>query len=86
MAVLEAAACGLPIAGTEVGVLASLAPAAALGAPVGDADRLADVMLKLLAHPDAAASCGRRAREQIEGNYCVDTAADRFLQLYQRLR
>lgn len=85
MALLEAAACGLPIAGTAVGALASLAPAAALGVPAGDEHGLATAMLRLLDHPDEAACLGRKAREMVEETYEVEMAANRLLELYHSL-
>jgi len=48
MAVLEAAASGLPIVGTDVGVLESLAPDAAVATPVGNSDALAEALARVL--------------------------------------
>jgi glycosyltransferase involved in cell wall biosynthesis len=85
MAVLEAAACGLPIAGTRVGALADLAPDAATAVSAGDHRGLADAILHLLRNRDEAARLGRSARREVEEAYDVEAAADRFLKLYRSL-
>jgi glycosyltransferase involved in cell wall biosynthesis len=85
MALLEAAACGLPIVGTHVGALMDLAPEAAVSVSVGDHEGLAAAILNLLENPEFAGRLGMTARRQVEETYSVDTAADRFLQLYRSL-
>lgn len=85
MAVIEAAACGLPLAGTAVGAMADFAPDAATGTPAGDERQLAAAVLQLLSHRDLAGESGRRARAKVEQTYGIETAADRFLELYQSL-
>jgi glycosyltransferase involved in cell wall biosynthesis len=85
MALLEAAACGLPIAGTTVGTLADFTPEAAVGAPVGEAGPLAETVLKLLTCREDAMALGLQARKQIEEAYALESAAERFLQLYQSI-
>lgn len=85
MALLEAAACGLPVTGTEVGALADLAPAAALGVPPGDEQQLAAAMLTLLDNSDRAAHLGQEARKKVEKIYDVEITAMRFLDLYHSL-
>ena len=85
MALLEAAACGLPIAGTAVGALPEFAPAAALQVPVGDEDGLAAVLLRILENRDEAECLGVKARDRVEAGYKVETTAERFLELYRSL-
>ncbi len=85
MALLEAAACGLPITGTEVGALAALAPHAAIATPVGDANLLAAAMLRILENPNEAAELGMRARATVEQAYPLETSVERCLQLYHSL-
>jgi glycosyltransferase involved in cell wall biosynthesis len=85
MALLEAAACGLPLAGTTVGAITSFIPDSAEGAPVGDASKLAAAMLQILMHSEKAKELGRRARAKVEQIYDIETVAERFLQLYQTM-
>ncbi len=85
MALLEAAACGLPLTGTRVGAITNFIPDSAVGAPVGDAHQLAAAMLQILSHRDDAVESGRRARAKVEQSYGIETVADCFLQLYQSM-
>ncbi|HEY4688189.1 MAG TPA: glycosyltransferase family 4 protein [Anaerolineae bacterium] len=82
MAVIEAAACGVPIVGTAVGALNDLAPEAALTAPPGDPLRLAQAILSVLSDPLRQRTLGSAARSRVEEMYRLDTAADRFEALY----
>jgi glycosyltransferase involved in cell wall biosynthesis len=83
MAMLEAAACGLPIVGTPVGALADLAPEAALTAPCGDPLRMAQAILSVLGDADRRRALGEAARTRVEQVYRLEAAADRFEALYQ---
>lgn len=82
MAVLEAAACGLPIAGTPVGALSDLAPDAAIVTPPGDPNRLARTILKVLSDPLRRHSLGNAARACAEKTYSLEASAGRFESLY----
>jgi glycosyltransferase involved in cell wall biosynthesis len=85
MAVLEAAACGLPLAGTNVGVLSELAPGAAVTIPPGRPRVLADAVLELLLDRGSASALGERARQLAFEKYGVERIAGELLTLYQRL-
>jgi len=85
MALLEAAACGVPVAGTEVGVLADLVPEAAFGATAGDAESLARAVLDNLRNRAEAADRAALARRIVAEEFSIEAAADRFLQLYSSL-
>ncbi len=85
MAMLEAAACGLPIIGTGVGALPSLAPNAAIVVRPGDEQGLAEAMTRILREPAEAARLGKNAREQVESMYEIGDATDRFLDLYRSI-
>jgi len=85
MAVLEAAACGLPVVGTNVGVLSALAPEAAVSVQPGDPRRLADALLGLLLGPGRAAVLAGRGRDIAVGRYGVDKVARELLALYASL-
>lgn len=83
MAMLEAAACGLPIVGTTVGALADLAPDAALASPPGDPARLAEAILALLSDPDRRRVLSQAACARVEAVYALDVVMNRFEALYR---
>ncbi len=85
MAVLEAAACGVPTVSTSVGVVPELAPDAAVAVPVGDAQALAEAIAALLADPARLASMGRSARARVEAEYSLERCVERFRHLYATL-
>jgi glycosyltransferase involved in cell wall biosynthesis len=78
----EAAAAGVPTVGTAVGVVAELAPTAALAVPVGDAAALADGVLALLRDPARRAQLGLAAQAWAHEHDAGWTAAQ-FEGLYQ---
>ncbi len=82
MALLEAAACGLPLVGTPVGALGDFAPGAALSSAVGDEEGLAQNLLRVLKDNNLAKSLAGSARAKVNESYSVNTAAERFLKLY----
>jgi glycosyltransferase involved in cell wall biosynthesis len=93
VALLEAAACGLPIVGTNVGALVDLAPEAAVAVPVGDVEALAGTLMDVLDDADPhcatqwgkcrAAQLGQAARQAVEREYSIQCASDRFMTLYR---
>jgi glycosyltransferase involved in cell wall biosynthesis len=82
MVALEAAASGLPVVGTSVGVLPELAPGAARVAPVGDAPGLADGIADLLDDETRRIRSGHVAREVAAAEYGLGRCARRFHNLY----
>ncbi len=84
MAVLEAAACGVPIVGTPVGALADLAPDAAVTSPPGDPLRLAQAILSVLDDPARGRELGQAARARVEQMYGLEVAVERFEKLYRK--
>lgn len=84
MAMLEAAAVGVPTVGTAVGHIAEWAPDAALSVAVGDAQGLASAIARLLRDEDLrleiAREAHRRAREED-----ADHTAAQFRRLYADL-
>lgn len=85
MVALEAAACGIPTVGTAVGVVADLAPEAAIAVRSHDVDGLADAVVELLVDDEWRRAMGERARERVEARYSVPVATERFLALYREL-
>ena len=84
VAVCEAAASGLPTAGTKVGLVAELSPHAALSVPVGDAAALAQAILSLLEDADRRARMGQAALT-FARTYDADWTANQFEELYEGL-
>lgn len=85
MVVLEAAACGLPVVGTCVGVVPELAPQAAVAVPVGDVQALADAISDLLRSPERRLAMGQAAREQVLARFGLEACTNQFCRLYERL-
>ena len=79
--VLEAAASGVPLVGTRVGYLSDWAPEAAQAVPTGDAEALADAIVRLLASPDIRRSLAARARAFVVAND-IDATARALSDLY----
>ncbi len=84
MALLEAAACGVPAAGTRVGVLPELEPDAAVGCAPGDAEGLAAAIAALLER-GARRAMGASARETVESEYSMERCVERFRSIYDEL-
>jgi glycosyltransferase involved in cell wall biosynthesis len=82
--VLEAAAAGLPTVGTSVGIIAEMAPEAAVAVPVGNPEALAQGILSLLADGQKRSSLARAA-QQFARTYDADWTAAKCEELYARL-
>jgi glycosyltransferase involved in cell wall biosynthesis len=85
MAVLEAAACGVPVVGTAVGVLPELAPDAAAAVPGGDAAALAAALAGVLADEPRRAAMGHAAQARVAAEFDLVQTTDRFRQIYGAL-
>jgi glycosyltransferase involved in cell wall biosynthesis len=79
MVAIEAAACGVPVVGTRVGVVPELTSAVA---PVGAAEALSACVAAVLADPDPHA---RAALEQARTNFGLARSAARFREVYASL-
>lgn len=86
VAALEAAACGLPIVGTAVGVVPELAPDAALGVPVGDSVALADAIAEVMTDPARRRRMAEAARARAESAFSLERGVNRFRSIYARCR
>ena len=84
VAVLEAAAAGIPIVGTRVGHLSDLAPLGAAAVPPGDAVALASAIVTLLERPDHRAALARVAHE-FAVTHDADRSSHALLELYDSL-
>jgi glycosyltransferase involved in cell wall biosynthesis len=85
VAVLEAAAAGVPTVGTRTGYVADWAPAAATAAAPGDAPALAQGIAALLSNPEQRLALGRQAQARAAAMTADDTAAA-FERLYLSLQ
>jgi glycosyltransferase involved in cell wall biosynthesis len=85
MAMLEAAACGVPLAGTSVGVLRELSPMAAAAVPVGDHQALAAAAAELLCDPGRLLRTGEAGRRRVEAEFGLDQSVRRFRDLYSEI-
>lgn len=85
MVVLEAAACGVPTVGTDVGVVRDLAPDAARAVRSRDPDELAAEIVGVLQSPAALRELGDRAYARARAEYSVRPATARFLDLYREV-
>jgi glycosyltransferase involved in cell wall biosynthesis len=84
MVALEAAACGVPVVGTAVGVIPELGPAAT-AVRIGDAEGLADGMAEFLDDEPSRLRSGCAARERAVADYSIERCATRFLDLYEEV-
>ncbi|MFI5182197.1 MAG: glycosyltransferase family 4 protein [Thermoanaerobaculia bacterium] len=85
VAVLEAASCGIPTAGTAVGLVADLAPDAAVEVPVGDDAALSEAILALFRDGERRRRLGEAARA-FSLAHDADATARSFERLYSDLR
>ncbi len=83
-AVLEASAAGVPIVGTNVGIVAEMAPQAAVAVPVGDSSALAKGIAELLENSQRRESLALAAQDFAQ-TYSADWTATQFDGLYRRL-
>lgn len=84
VAMLEAAACGVPTVGTRVGYVADLAPEMACAVPVGDEEALADAVVALLDDAPGRVRLGGAAQSWARAHDADRTARD-FAGLYQEV-
>lgn len=84
IAVLEAAAVGIPIAGTAVGYVSDFASQAAIAAPPNDPAALAAAVIRLLQDPVARSSIGDAARD-FARSHDADWTSRKLVELYASL-
>jgi glycosyltransferase involved in cell wall biosynthesis len=83
-AVLEASAAGVPIVGSNVGILAEMAPQAAVAVPVSDPGALAKGILELLEDSRRRESLALAA-QNFARTYDADWTGAQFDAIYRRL-
>jgi glycosyltransferase involved in cell wall biosynthesis len=77
MAVLEAAAGGLPVVGTPVGVLPEI------GVIARDEAELAQHLIELISDPPRWKTLGATARAKVEADFSLSVAMGRFMDVYR---
>jgi glycosyltransferase involved in cell wall biosynthesis len=85
MVTLEAAACGVPVVSTAVGILPDY-PSIGITVPVGDDAALASAIGSLLTDPARRAALGQSARATIEREFTVERTAANLRELYAELQ
>lgn len=82
--VLEAMALGVPVVCTDVGGMreAVIDGETGLLVPAGDADALADALVRMLAEPSLRTACVERARELVEAEFTVERMVENTLRVY----
>lgn len=86
MALVEAMATGLPVVATDVSGTNQVMIDGETGllVPPGDARRLAEAMLGLLAAPERARAMGEAARRRVEGFFSARKQAEDHVALYRQ--
>jgi glycosyltransferase involved in cell wall biosynthesis/GT2 family glycosyltransferase len=86
LVVVEAMACGVPCAATDVGDSALMIGDTGAVVPADDAGALADAWLHLLAlTAEQRRALGDRARERVLANYTIDRVAQRIWGVYSEV-
>lgn len=85
--VMEAAACGVPVAAFDTGGLPDLVEHQVTGvlAQCGDAQSLADGVAWILGHEDRRRTLGQRARMKVSRSFGIDHVVRRHMALYDEL-
>lgn len=83
MALIEAAACGVPAVSTGVGAVRDIVIDGETGfvVPVHDEALLAERILYLLQHPDERKRMGERARQHVEAHFDLQKMVERYAQV-----
>jgi glycosyltransferase involved in cell wall biosynthesis len=83
--VLDAGQAGVPVAATAGGGLPEIVLPGQTGilVPVGDAEKLAAAILRLLDDPALAAQLAAAARQRIRSEFSVATMARRYTEIYR---
>jgi glycosyltransferase involved in cell wall biosynthesis len=87
MAILEAAALGVPVVASDVGGIPELVTNGRTGllVPPGDPDALAGAVNRLVDHPESAARMGREAWARVRGRHDPQQHVAALLALYGQL-
>jgi glycosyltransferase involved in cell wall biosynthesis len=83
---VESLACGVPVAGFEVGGVPEVVrhEETGLTVPAGDAPALADALARLLGDDDARARMADAARRLALSEHSLEVQAERYVRVYER--
>ncbi len=84
MVAVEAAACGLPVVGTAVGVLPDLGAGARL-VPSGDVDALTAALIEVLTNRELAAQMSAAGRAAVTERYAIERTSSALIEHYREL-
>jgi glycosyltransferase involved in cell wall biosynthesis/2-polyprenyl-3-methyl-5-hydroxy-6-metoxy-1,4-benzoquinol methylase len=76
---------GVPVVGYSAGALPEIIDDPSLLAPVGDAQRLASIILRLLDDPDARERIALRNRQQAQQRFSVASMIDSYAKIYREV-
>jgi glycosyltransferase involved in cell wall biosynthesis len=76
---------GVPVVGYAVGAIPEILGDEALLAPPGDADALAQIIVRLLDEPDTRRAIATRNRQRAQATYSVQSMVERYRSLYASL-
>ena len=87
LAALEAMACELPIIASRVGGLPEVVDDDETGflSPVGDVDKMADDVVRLLSDKKLRRQMGRSARESAISRYSTEKIIPQYIEFYERI-
>ena len=85
ISVIEAMAFGLPVVATSTGGLPEVVEDGVTGilVPTGDAEALADALIRLLKDPGLRQRMGQAGQERVRDEFTVDHVIDRTLAVYE---
>lgn len=88
VALLQAAACGVPIVATRAGGIPDVVRDGVNGIllPPKDTAALARAVIELLRDPERAQALGAAGRDLIEREFSIDAMVESYLRVYQRMR
>jgi glycosyltransferase involved in cell wall biosynthesis len=82
---IEAMACEVPVVGSNSGEIPNVIGDAGLVTPEGDANALANALMKLMADPALARDLGRRGRARALEQFTHASVAERTVRVYRQV-
>jgi 2-polyprenyl-3-methyl-5-hydroxy-6-metoxy-1,4-benzoquinol methylase/glycosyltransferase involved in cell wall biosynthesis len=76
---------GVPVCGYDVGAIGEILDNPSLLAPAGDADRLADVIVRLLDSPEERAKVGEHLQARAQAHYSLQAMIGAYKTIYQQM-
>ncbi|RLC92470.1 MAG: glycosyltransferase family 1 protein [Chloroflexi bacterium] len=82
---LEAMACGTPVVSTRIPQLVDIVDSCGMMAPVGDAEAIAEAILRITDSPDLACRLGQAGRAKAVADYSWAETVRKTVEAYQEL-